>query len=342
MPRNRPVFPMSPWALCALCLLIAGCSSLRKPDQVDSLLSQALRAAVAHHEFDLDPEASLLVDAIRSVDPDYPGVRELDEELEPGSRLDLVRDKLGMNRGLRPHIERSPRAQALLWLPDRLLDLLDIVTFGVHFGVGGFADGHVTRGFQWGGGFRSTGGLGLHDHRSLGLKAQTEAGLTLFIAGTHTYAGSLAGTSGTRSATDNSLGLHKPMAPLYQNLRDYWAIGASGTAGIFGAEVDFHPIQLADFLLGFVAIDFLSDDFAHTRRLKLDAVEKKLFAELLDVSTHPEVLMAYHEMKQLEAGVEQRLDGEVTGVPTEAPAAPSSLPTENAPPYGVGPPAAPQ
>lgn len=278
-------------------LLLAACASPRPPDQVDELLRQSLRAAEAHYEFDRLPEAAVLLEAILAVDADYPGARELESDLGFEALEGLERSLLGMNRRIRPPVTRPGWCRALLWLPDRLLDLLDVVTFGVHLGPGAFADAHVTRGFQFLGGFHSTGGLGLHDYRSLGLKTQAEAGLTVVAFGSHAYGGALVGTTGTHAATDASAGLHRPMAPLYQGFRDYWALGVNATAAIVGVDVDFHPLQLADFVAGFAAVDFLNDDLAHTRGLELDAVESELIAELWGAWSSEATLEAYREAR---------------------------------------------
>ena len=283
------------------CLLLSACAFHRTPDQVEDLLAQAFRAAEKHQEFEMEAEAALLIDAISAVDGDYPGLHDLTGDIDPAARIGMRRSVLGMNRKFRPQVERSPHTRVLLWLPDRLLDLLDVVTVGVHFGPGAFADAHLTRAFQVAAGFRTTGGLGVHDHRSIGMKSQAEAGLTLIAVGAHSYAGGLMGTSGTRGSADSSKGIHRPTAPLYQQLRDYWAVGASATAGILGLEVDFHPLQLADFLAGVVGIDFLNDDLAHTRGLKLDPVEKKLLADLWKVRSSKATLAAYLEGKRIRA-----------------------------------------
>jgi hypothetical protein len=221
----------------------------------------------------------------------------------------MQRSVLGMNRKFRPQVERSLHTRALLWLPDRLLDLLDVVTVGVHLGPGAFADAHVTRGLQVAAGFRTTGGLGVHDHRSIGMKSQAEAGLTVIAVGAHSYGGALMGTSGTRGSADSSKGIHRPTAPLYQQLRDYWAVGASATAGILGLEIDFHPLQLADFFAGIVAFDFLNDDLAHTRGLKLDAVEEKVLADLWRVRSSKATLAAYLEGTRFRASSEKDKPG---------------------------------
>ena len=283
--------------LACASLLLAACAN-RPPDRIEELLSQALRAAESHHEFENDPEATVLVDAIHSVDPQFPGLLELRDELDPAARLDMRRSWLGMNRKLRPEIRRPVWAQALLWLPDRVLDLMDVVSFDVHFGLGAYADAHVTRAVQVAGGMRTTGGIGLHDHRSLGLKSQAEAGLTAIAVGAHSYGGGLVGTSGARAATGSAVGLHRPNDSLYQSFRDYWAVGGSVTAVIIGGEAELHPVQLVDFLAGWVGLDLLRDDFRHTRSLRLDGVDRQLMAELWNVKQSPELLTAYHEAKQ--------------------------------------------
>lgn len=288
-------------ALALLATVLLSACATGRPDQIDQLLGQAFRAAEAHYEFEQDPEAALLVDAIAAVDPSYPGLRELDEDLDPDARRGVSRGWMGVSLAIRPQHERSRRARALLWLPDRILDLIDVATFGVHFGVGAFADAHVTRALQVGGGVRTTGGLGLHDGRSLGLKSQGEAGLAAIAAGSHSYAGALIGTSGAHSVVDNGVGLHRPSSPLYQKIRDYWAIGGSATLGIIGAEAELHPLQFVDFVAGFVGIDFLNDDFSHTRRLALGSVESQLVGELHRIAASGRLIEAYVEAKRMNA-----------------------------------------
>jgi hypothetical protein len=79
-----------PCSVAMLCfLLVSGCAFHRTPDQVDDLLSQALRAAETHHEFELDAEAALLIDAISAVDGDYPGLRDLSGDLDPGAGVGI-------------------------------------------------------------------------------------------------------------------------------------------------------------------------------------------------------------------------------------------------------------
>ena len=120
----------------------------------------------------------------------------------------------------------------------------------------------------------------------------------------------------------SSTGAHRPSDPLYEDLRDYWALGASATAGIVGAEVDFHPLQLADFLVGILGVDFLNDDLAYTRSLELDDIESKLVAELRRVGGSADELAAYAEAKRLGGLAEGRPRPGPTASPSPAPGYP--------------------
>ena len=57
-----------------------------------------------------------------------------------------------------------------MWLPDRLMDLADVVSFDVGLGAGVGLDAHVTRAAQLGAEAGASMGLGWHPQRSLGLR----------------------------------------------------------------------------------------------------------------------------------------------------------------------------
>ncbi len=295
MPLPAPRLPVQRLtaALFAGLLLASGCATPRSPAQVGELLESTLKAAWLRQQADMAPEAAVLAHAVAMVDSEYPGLAELREMLDPEEIKRMKAGWLGINRRLRPAAERSLGTRVLLWLPDRLLDVLDVASVDVHFGPGVFADSHVTRGFQAAAGFRSTGGLGLHENRSLGFKSRSEVGATLIAAGAHSYAGANMGTTGVLAGSGNTLGLHRPGNPLYHQLLDYWAVGASATVVFLGADLDVHPIQLVDLFAGFVGIDFLNDDLARTRRVDLDAVERGLVREVWEVRRQRRTVEAY-------------------------------------------------
>jgi hypothetical protein len=288
----------APWAaVCALCLAL-GCATARVPPaEVRATLDEAVAAAHGHAEVGDDAEAADLLDAVLRIDPEHAGARGLRAALPAGIRGVTSHPWLGSNFARRPSAERPPLARALLFLPDRLLDLLDVASFDVHVGSGLYADVHATRALQVAGGFRSTDGLGWHDHRSLGSLGRSESGVTVVAVGAHALDARLAGTSGVVRGSDAIAGLHRPDADLYQRFRDYWAVGASVTLLLLGLDVDLHPVELADFALGWATLDVLHDDLAATRSPRFTERDRALLARLADMARSEETVSLYRERR---------------------------------------------
>ena len=258
--------------------VLAGCASPTPPHEVDRLARAALTAAEGHLDEGNPGEAAELIDAVLAADPDHPLAVALREPLDVPERSTL----LGMNRARRAPVDRNLFSKVLLYLPDRVLDLCDIVSFDVHLGFGFWADVHATRALQAAAGTRSITGIGWHERRSLGSRTQAESGLTVLALGAHASAGTLFGTSGVYGYRASIGGLHEPGDKPYLEIRDYWALGAAVTLAFVGLDFDFHPVQLADFAAGLFTVDFLNDDFARTRSLNLPRYERELIRDLLE------------------------------------------------------------
>jgi hypothetical protein len=166
-----------------------------------------------------------------------------------------------------------------------VFDLLDIFSFDINFGGGVFANAHATRALQAGAGLRSVGGIGWHDNRSLGVESQKEAGLNVLALGAQAYSATRVGTSGIQETSEGMAGIHCPSDLIYQEYRDYWAVGASVTAVFIGIDVDVHPIQILDFLTGFIGIDICNDDFAGTRMISLSGLDRQLLLDLAHIKS---------------------------------------------------------
>jgi hypothetical protein len=285
-------------ALVAAALACGGCASFTPPEDVHEALGRTLRAAQARQAAGYHAEAAVLVLAIEGVDRDLPGLDAVRGALDQSVREAMNRDWLGSNRRLRPHVDRPTWQRVALYVPDRLLDLVDVVSVSGQLGWGVLFDVHATHAVNATLGLRSSGGLGLHELRSLGLKSQAEGGISVFPLGLYSYAGGLVGTSGVIAVGDSVAGMHRPQVALYQELRDYWEIGARGFAGLVGADVAVHPVQLADFFAGLVGIDFLNDDFARTRGLEQSHVEEHLVRNLWAVRRSRRTLDAYLEARR--------------------------------------------
>ncbi|MBI4879928.1 MAG: hypothetical protein HY812_09775 [Planctomycetes bacterium] len=287
----------------AFCCLALGCAAYCPPREVAATLNQAVHAAQIQIERENPLAAAQLVEAVLRIDPEHASARQVKESISsPQVEFLFEQSPIGSNRARRVPIERSLGARIGLYLPDRLLDLLDVLSFDVHLGLGVLVNVHVTRAVQVGAGGRATGGFGWHDHRSLGVLAQTESEFVLPGVGAQAYLGALAGTSGLLATGDALAGVHAPSAELYQEYRDYWAVGVSVTAVVVGLDLDIHPLEIADFAAGLCTFDFLYDDLAATTGLGLSHTERALLWQLSDIGRSQRTMEAYLATVEAERG----------------------------------------
>ena len=262
------------WLLLPHLVFVAACASPPPAHELERLVDDALHSAEGHERTGNHLEAMELTRAVQLVDADNPLAREIQDRLPPDLDEIYAHTLLGANFARRAPVERSTTAKVLFYPIDRILDLVDVITVDLHVGLGAYANFHWTRAAQVGLGLRGVGGLGWHDRRSLGVLTQADSGITLVALGAEAAAGLAAGTSGVYSYTETLAGLHRPSAKNYQEFRDYWAIGGALSLIFWGADFDFHPVQVGDFFAGWAGIDFLNDDFARTRGLRLTRLER--------------------------------------------------------------------
>jgi hypothetical protein len=294
--------------LLGLSVALPACASTPAPDLVAALLDEAEATARRHVQNSNQAAAAQFVGAVLGIDDSHPGALQLNDEIA-ADEIEFMFDPgpLGSNVARRLQVDRSVAAQILLYLPDRILDLFDIFSFDVHIGLGALANVHLTRAVQFGAGGRAVSGIGWHDHRSLGVLAQTGSELVIPGVGAQAFAGALVGTSGVMVIGDGLAGVHTPQAELYQQYRDYCAIGVEATAGVAGVDFDIHPLEIFDFLVGWFTYDPLRDDFARTRGLGLSSSDRKLLWRLAEIRRSPDAMALYHawRAKAVEAGSEQ-------------------------------------
>jgi hypothetical protein len=288
--------PTHALSLALLICALTACATPFPPEEVDQFLNETIDAAEAQESAGRPLEALELIEAVLRVDPQYRDALELKARIGDDPAAEYLRENptLGSNVARRPSVERSLAARAALYLPDRILDLLDVVSIDLHGPGGLYANIHLTRAAQLGGGGRSTVGVGLHERRSIGGLAQVETGIMVPGATSAAYLGAALGTSGTRLTRDEGTGpAQQPTDPVYQTFRDYWAIGFDATYFFVGTDVDIHPVQLWDWVAGFAGVDFLHDDFARTRGLELSFDDKAMIRRIYRVLSSVETLSRY-------------------------------------------------
>lgn len=149
-----------------------------------------------------------------------------------------------------------------LYLPNRVLDILDI--FSVTLGVGPVAEARLmgTRMVDIGAGYSaSTFKLYKDYNRQYGIGVEDGWYWSFVLVGEEKYAlreGSLL----VDKYTEIRRGIPTPEMRAYHYItgpRDFWAIGGSLGLGI-DAGVYIHPVEWVDLALGFLLIDIRQDD----------------------------------------------------------------------------------
>ncbi len=280
----------------------AGCSTPRSGSEIDVVMNHAMRSSTERMAQGNAIESFQLAHAVSEVDPDYPGVQAALAGL-PADLENLFNNSfLGSNVAIRQPIDVAWYEHVLWYIPDRILDVFDIVSFDVHLGFGLWVDAHVTRAVQFAFGARSVAGLGWHDHRSLGVLAQAEAGFNILPFGVEVISGFQAGTSGVQGGSFGEGGLHMFSSPLYRDFRDYWAIGGGATVLFAGAEADVHPVEIADFIVGLFFFDPLNDDFGSTTGVDFSSRERSLMRSLSEISANQDEIDEYLLWREREHG----------------------------------------
>lgn len=147
------------------------------------------------------------------------------------------------------------------YIPNRILDLLDIVSIdlkgGIYFGAGF----QITRAFGLGGQIGYNAGLYKDINRQYGIACESGyQGQIGFISAEDVSVFNPIGSVQTYWQHGNNF--PDPNDKIYNRFtgaRDYWAVEVY-LYGLVGAKVSFHPIEFADFFAGLICIDALKND----------------------------------------------------------------------------------
>lgn len=137
---------------------------------------------------------------------------------------------------------------------NRLLDLVDIFQLDIGFGFGLHANAHATRVLQFGMGASSLSRVGM-DGRQIGFYNENRSEFSLLPFSIESYRRRpviLGNFDEFNSATERDR--------FYENVRDYFGLGAAVTAAVVGVQVEARPTEMADFLTGWLGIDLQKDD----------------------------------------------------------------------------------
>jgi hypothetical protein len=166
-------------------------------------------------------------------------------------------------------------SRILLFLPDRMLDFLDVASFGLGIGYGFAVHQQITCSLHVPtlGSYQTINLLNWYPSRNLCVctRSETEAGLLPFVLYRSEFLGAGTGWdsgrpgSGLKSYAE--VGLGSPSDPIHQEgFRDPWAIGAQVGPLMVSprVELEIHPMEIVDFVVGtltFGILDLTRDDW---------------------------------------------------------------------------------
>ena len=157
-------------------------------------------------------------------------------------------------------IERLPE-KLVFYIPNRLIDALD--TFSVNLGAGLVAQARLmcTRAIDVGAGWGTTAKLYKSHNRQYGVGIEEMWYYSLISIGEEHYS-MLNNSAWVDNYVEMRSGVPDPTVRTYdffKGPRDYWAIGGS-LGFLIDGDLYLHPLEIADFVLGFLLIDIKEDD----------------------------------------------------------------------------------
>ena len=277
------------WIVVASVLLLpASCSSWDRAQRRPHLIRENLDYAAEHMKKTELEEAAQIYKVVLVADPLNEEAKAALAKIGDYDRSLVEPNAMGKNFVRRPKT-KSIFTRIFMYPVNRVMDVLDIVSFHVGLEGGALVDLHATRGLQAAAG--AGGGLevGWWQKREAGLAAAhvMELAFLPLSAGGEGY--TRLTTAGATTASYSTSGIARPTDPEYQNQRDYWGIGGRVIAGVVGAGVEVHPLEIADALAGFFIIDFLRDDIGTTRKLRVTSPETDAMDDLLQTVTPEEL-----------------------------------------------------
>jgi hypothetical protein len=297
-------------------VLAAACLPLREPHQTHVHVAGQRAAATGRHAAGEDELARTLARGVLALEP---------QRVAWADGIESSPSWQGVNRAARRPRPASGWRRALLWLPDRLLDLCDLVSFDLGLGVGLGADVHATRSLQLGASAGASLGVGWHPQRSLGLRLHNGREVAAGPWGRGFLIGFDRGTGNARAGGAVFDGLaHTPESLLAQEWRDHWAVGARAQL-LLSAEVDLHLYQIWDLLAGVVGFDPSGDDLATSAAAELTLQEELGLVALRETLASAQAVDEYRAWIAARDGESARKevsaahDGEALSPPADGP-----------------------
>ncbi len=151
----------------------------------------------------------------------------------------------------------------VMYIPNRLIDILDIVTFDVGAGAPFGADVRLTRWMQFGGKTVDRYFVGKNCSRQIGGGYEAGWNYEFFcFESERLYVEDTFGTMNKYVLREKNLGVANPKDTGFVKNRDFWEIGVNA-GWVVSMGVAIHPVEIADAIAGIFLIDLGKDDYGN-------------------------------------------------------------------------------
>ncbi|MBN4073983.1 hypothetical protein JYT61_00320 [bacterium AH-315-E10] len=269
----------------SMLLLMVGCKSF---DQTlyDAALINLTASSKTYMEDSQYPQAVIILRELTEAEPGNDEYRKwIDEAIKKDPRTERLvkRNMLGSNySGRLKNPDLSNWGHVLLYIPNRVLDLLDFITLELGVCSGGGAEVHITKAISVGAQLTLGEAVVGIDRRHLSGRVTIENFVDILPFELRSMAEARAYTGGAYGMAYNDIGLKHPMDKPYQRARDYWGVGAQIQIIGIALKVELHPVELADFLAGWFLFDFLRDDLGTSKSVSMSSDDKVNLKSLRD------------------------------------------------------------
>ena len=159
-----------------------------------------------------------------------------------------------------PSTSRVIADKILMYIPNRLADLADIISIDLEAGTAAKFGINLTHAFGVGAGYGNTGKISWNYGRKYGTGISTVSQAWFLAAAKGTLMQDC--IYGNLNEYDFSYsGFRAPWDPAFvKKYQDYWALDVTGVL-LAGGRIAIHPVELADFICGLFCIDISGDDY---------------------------------------------------------------------------------
>jgi len=150
----------------------------------------------------------------------------------------------------------------LLYIPNRIVDLVDMFSLTLGFGPAIGAEAQITEYCALGGevGCTAQAVKGINRQYGFAFDNGWDASFLMVSAETRERSDSIGSVKDYYFHTTGVPVAKREPYDFHNGAKDFWAIGAKAAA-LVEVEFDIHPVEIADFILGWLFIDIKDDDF---------------------------------------------------------------------------------